>query len=66
MQMKTEGEGCTLKAFVAREKLSKKNRKELERKKRVMWQMNPETRVVESKKVYNRKKVSRMDAGDFF
>lgn len=41
--------------LVSREKLSKKARKEEDRKKREFWTMNPVTRVKESKKIYNRK-----------
>ncbi len=56
-----------MKAFVPREKMSKKARKELEKQKRTLWSADPRTRIVESRKVYNRKRISRMsDAGDPF
>ena len=42
--------------FVPKEKLSKKAQKELNRKRRVMWEFSPVTKTVESKKVYSRKK----------
>ena len=46
--------------FIPRNKLSKKARKELDAAKRRTWEgFNPITRTVESKKVYNRKKVQR-------
>ncbi len=51
--------------FVSREKMSKKARKEAAKEKRIMWTMDPRDRVVESKKVYNRKRISRQNAGDF-
>ncbi len=55
-----------MKEFVPKEKMSKKARKEMEKGKRVMWSMDPRTRVAESKKVYNRKRISRSMAGDLF
>ncbi len=55
-----------MKEFVSKEKMSKKARKELVKQKRVMWTVDPRTRVAESKKVYNRKKISRSEAGDYF
>lgn len=42
--------------FVPKNKLSKKAQKELNRKRRVMWEFSPVTKTVESKKVYSRKK----------
>ena len=42
--------------FVPKDKLSKKARKELNRQKRVTWEVSPVTKTVESKKVYSRKK----------
>lgn len=45
--------------YIPYEKLSKKEKRELNRKKRSSWGcVNPVTRKVESKKVYNRKKFS--------
>lgn len=43
--------------FVPFEKLSKKQKREINNQKRNTWTMNPETRIVPSKKIYNRKKV---------
>ncbi len=54
-----------MKEFVSKEKMSKKARKELAKKKRTMWTVDPRTRVAESRKVYNRKRISRSDAGDY-
>ena len=46
-----------MKVFVPYEKLSKKQKKELDRAHRAGWgDVNPVTRRVESAKVYNRKK----------
>ena len=42
--------------FVPKNKLSKKAQKELNRRRRVMWEFSPVTKTVESKKVYSRKK----------
>lgn len=43
--------------FISREKLSKKARKELNNQKRTVWAFSPTTKKVESKNLYNRKKV---------
>ena len=43
--------------FIPREKLGKKARKALDAQKRTLWQTPPVTKRVESKKLYNRKKV---------
>ncbi len=55
-----------MKGFVPKDRMSKKARKEMNREKRVLWTVDPRTRVVESKKVYNRKRISRVpsDTGD--
>lgn len=46
-----------MKAFVPYEKLSKKQKKEIDRARRAGWgNVNPVTRKVESAKTYNRKK----------
>ena len=45
--------------YVSKEKLSKKARKAQAQQKRVTWDFNPRTRIVESKKVYNRKRIAR-------
>ena len=44
------------KKFIPRGKLSKKARKELNALGRAVWELNPATRRVESKKLYDRKK----------
>lgn len=49
-----------MKKFVPREKMSKKERKKLDSEKRSEWTFLPVTRRVESKKVYNRKRISRV------
>lgn len=43
-----------MKGMVPREKMSRKARKELDRKKRNTWTVNPVTRVRESGKAYDR------------
>lgn len=42
--------------FTPREKLSKKARKALDAKKRILWEHSPVTKVVESKTIYDRNK----------
>ena len=58
-----------MKKIVSKAKLSKKARKKLNAEKRSTWSFSPVTRRVESKKIYNRKKISRTDqedgSGDF-
>ena len=49
-------EMMTMAGFVPKEKLGKKARKELNRKRRVTWGFSPVTKAVESKKVYSRKR----------
>lgn len=51
--------------FVAREKLGKKARRELDSQRRVLWEVPPVTKVVESKKLYNRKKKQHLNRDDF-
>ena len=54
---------------IPKEKMSKKARKALEAKKRSTWGFSPVTKRVESKKVYDRKKSSRVqdeDEREFF
>jgi hypothetical protein len=48
---------------VPREKLSKAQRRELDRQKRVTWDFSPIARAVESKKTYTRK-IKRLWKGD--
>ena len=45
--------------FVPYEKMSKKQKREINKEKRNLWGMNPVTRKSENKKVYNRKKLRR-------
>ncbi len=45
--------------FVPKDKLSKKARKELDRRRRTVWSFSPVTRTVDSKKVYKRRKRAR-------
>ncbi len=58
-----------MKKMISKAKLSKKARKKLNAEKRTTWTFSPVTRRVESKKIYNRKKISRTDqedgSGDF-
>ena len=44
--------------FTAEAKMSKKARKELNRSRRTTWGFAPTTRKVESRKVYNRKRIA--------
>lgn len=41
--------------FIPAEKLSKKARRQLNREKRRLWDIDPRTKVVQSKKRYSRK-----------
>ena len=51
-----------MKGFVQYEKLSKKQKKEIDKAKRLTWGgVSPVTRKVESAKIYNRKKHQRRD-----
>ena len=43
--------------MIPADKLSKKVRQEMNRQKREIWPMNPVTRMKESDKVYNRKRI---------
>lgn len=51
--------------MISREKLGKKARKELDAQRRNLWSTNPVTRVVESKKIYNRKRKSHDRYDDY-
>lgn len=51
--------------FIANEKLSKKARKELDSQRRVLWEVPPTTKVIESKKLYNRKRKQHLNRDDF-
>ena len=46
--------------FVPKRIMSKKARKLLAAKSRKTWAFSPVTRTVDSKKIYNRKKISRI------
>ena len=53
--------------FISKDKLSKKERKKLNAARRGSWNgANPVTKVVESKKVYNRKKEKQRIRKDEF
>ncbi len=45
--------------FIAKNKLSKKAQKELNRQRRAVWEFSPVTKTVESRKLYNRKRNAR-------
>ena len=45
--------------FVPKEKLGKKARKKMAAEKRTTWAFSPVTRKIDSKKLYNRKRISR-------
>ena len=45
--------------FVPYEKMSKKQKREINKEKRNLWGMNPVTRKSENKKAYNIKKLRR-------
>ncbi len=51
--------------FVPKGKLSKKAQKELNRQLRTMWDFNPASRAIDSKKRYNRKKNTRDRNDDY-
>ena len=55
--------------FIPKEKLSKKARRELNAARRTLWVVSPISKMVESKKVYNRKKSAHLyrdDTGRIF
>lgn len=45
--------------FVPKAKLSKKAQKELNHQRRTMWEFSPITKIVDSKKLYNRKRIAQ-------
>ena len=55
--------------MIPKDKMSKKERRKLDAEKRTSWAFSPAARIVESKKTYNRKRISRAGnengAGDF-
>ena len=48
-----------MKSFVPRGKMSKRARKKLDAQNRTTWEFSPVTKIVKSKKVYDRKKQPR-------
>ncbi len=50
--------------FVPKEKLSKKEKKRLAAEKRTVWTFSPTTRKIDSRKIYNRKRISRTGHDD--
>lgn len=48
-----------MKSFVPRDKMSKRDRKKLDAQNRTTWEFSPVTKVIKSKKVYDRKKQPR-------
>lgn len=48
-----------MRRFVPKEKMSKKEKKRLAAENRRMWETDPRSRVVESKKLYNRARNAR-------
>ena len=48
-----------MKLFVPRGKMSKRARKKLDAQNRTTWEFSPVTKVIKSKKVYDRKKQPR-------
>ena len=48
-----------MKTFVPRDKMSKRARKRLDAQNRTTWEFSPVTKIVKSKKVYDRKKQPR-------
>ncbi len=53
------GEVMNMAGFVPKDKMSKKAQKELNSKRRVIWEVRPVTKTVESKKIYSRKRRAR-------
>ena len=48
-----------MKSFVPRDKMSKRARKKLDAQNRTTWEFSPVTKIIKSKKVYDRKKQPR-------
>ncbi len=48
-----------MKKFIPYEKMSKKQKREIDKSKRNIWTVNPVTRKSENKKAYNRKKLRK-------
>lgn len=51
--------------FVAREKLSKKERRQLDNQQRRTWEFSPTTKKIDSKKLYNRHRKTREIQNDW-
>ena len=51
--------------FIPKAKMSKKAARALAKEKRVTWETSPVTRIVESKKLYNRKRNSFDHSTDY-
>ena len=45
--------------FIPKEKMSKKGKKKIAAEQRGIWAFSPVTRKIDSKKLYNRKRISR-------
>lgn len=50
--------------FIPFEKLSKKQRRERDKKRRVTWGFSPVTRNAQNPKAYNRQKARKLDRND--
>ena len=60
-----EKEVMVMARFIPKSKLSKKAQKELNRQRRTMWDFNPASRTVDSRKLYNRRKKARDRYDDY-
>ena len=59
------GKGCgNMAKLVPKEKMSKKARRALTAEKRAVWAFSPVTRKIDSKKIYNRKRITRAGYDD--
>ena len=58
-------EVMTMAGFIPKDKLSKKAKKELNRRRRKTWDFSPVTKTVESRKLYNRKRNARGRYDDY-
>lgn len=54
-----------MKRYVPYEKLGKKQKRELDGKRRVLWTQSPVTRKAKNEKIYSRKKVRRTEEDRF-
>lgn len=53
--------GESMKKFIPREKLSRKAKKEIDRRARAVWGISPVSRKKEDKTKYNRKRVEKVE-----